>query len=185
MILYIINKFLHRCYLSFLEDRVLVRVFGQNRITPTLFSYLYKTVFKIPDKSLVQIPADKDDHRIPVILLLAGLVITEMLCETIQNIFCLTNINGICSVIFQTDQEINANTLDIVPVTRGNLSPGDLDRFPFQLDSSAVMRLSAVPFTRNSSILTLQSHPELVQRHSTMLAIRRWSAKHTSILRDD
>lgn len=102
-------------------------VLCKNSIATTVLRNLNKAIFKIPYKSLIQVPPNKDNRCIPIVLFLARLIIPEMLRKAIQDIFCFADINGIRSVILLANQKIDPNALNVLPVTRGNFCSGNLD----------------------------------------------------------
>ena len=72
-----------------------------------------------------------------------------MLSQSIFEIFRFTDVNGISPIVLFTKKKVNSCLRYVITVTGCNFNTRD---FKFQLESSAVIMLSAVPFTRNNSI---------------------------------
>ena len=69
----------------------------------------YKPIFKIPDERLVEIAPNKNDSGVPVILFFFRLIVTEMLNQTLLNIFGLADIYRVRAVILFAEKEIYAS----------------------------------------------------------------------------
>ena len=125
---YVINELLHAGNLSFLQNRILVCILCENRVTSTFFCNLNKTILKITDQGFVQIAPNKDYSSIPIILFFPRLIIPKMLHQAIQHILRFSNIDRIGSIVFLANQEIDANPFYVFSVADRYLRTRNLER---------------------------------------------------------